>query len=756
MRKTLSWAVACAGFVLLALPATALSANTPYNVREDVKLVPKAVSDGTLPIIADALAPKSIRTARLRTFAASTAVVGETRNWLALDDSFGAYYRKGFTLRGVGAHAEVWVASELNRRGASGTEFLAGDCRNPRTSITDAQVNYLINEFDTNIWPKEADAFAIAPDHDGSQALLGAPFNPLGDGSKTVILVDNVRDDNFYDTNGLSGFAYIAGFFSTQLNAYFDRNIMTIDAFDWLHRTGATPPDNPSTDPCTNARAHPFLYEGTFAHEYQHLLEHYSDPDEVTWVNEGLSDWAMSLTGYAHPEIPITQVGFDPHIQTFEGWMPGNGGPENSLTRWSDQGGGEILADYGAAYSFMTYLDDHYGHSFMSALHRSPGNGLVGLQDVLNTLAPPSTASRRHDGNREGHGERGQPLAKVTALDLTNIWAVTMATDGLIDNGADIKDDWNPSTYSSSKLFSTINWDNANAYSSPGAPSNGSDYVRLRGASGAYLSGRDIDSLSFLGSKTLPDKPVAWSVDANPPSHAADPALYSDFGNLRDEAIVKQVTVTSPSLTFDALWNEELGWDFGFVQVSTDGGVTYSSLSCTDTTTTTDPDALPTARQNVPGFTGYSGDWQAEACDVSAYSGQTVQLAFRTYNDPATLGDSDAIAPGFWVDNVKLGTTVVSDGSSLTGWQSPTQVHPSTVSNFTVWILSANNKRITLRQLPLNSDFALKGKTKAEKYVDKKADLVAAIITYNDPAETSDQYAPYVLSVNGVVQPGGN
>jgi hypothetical protein len=48
-------------------------------------------------------------------------------------------------------------------------------------------------------------------------------------------------------------------------------------------------------------RPRPFLYEGTFAHEYQHLLEHYSDPDEVNWINEGLSDWAWSLTGYAHP-----------------------------------------------------------------------------------------------------------------------------------------------------------------------------------------------------------------------------------------------------------------------------------------------------------------------------------------------------------------------------------------------------------------------------------------------------------------------
>ena len=35
---------------------------------------------------------------------------------------------------------------------------------------------------------------------------------------------------------------------------------------------------------------------------------------------------------------------------------PAFGGPEQSLTRWQDQGAPEILADYGIAYAFMEYL----------------------------------------------------------------------------------------------------------------------------------------------------------------------------------------------------------------------------------------------------------------------------------------------------------------------------------------------------------------------------------------------------------------
>ena len=53
-------------------------------------------------------------------------------------------------------------------------------------------------------------------------------------------------------------------------------------------------------------------------------------------------------------------------MQCFLGWLTvqtdanpnprATSGPENSLTRWSDQGDGEILCDYGAAYTFMEYV----------------------------------------------------------------------------------------------------------------------------------------------------------------------------------------------------------------------------------------------------------------------------------------------------------------------------------------------------------------------------------------------------------------
>ena len=37
------------------------------------------------------------------------------------------------------------------------------------TDITDDQVQNLITEFDTNMFPKESAAFSVAPDRDGSE-----------------------------------------------------------------------------------------------------------------------------------------------------------------------------------------------------------------------------------------------------------------------------------------------------------------------------------------------------------------------------------------------------------------------------------------------------------------------------------------------------------------------------------------------------------------------------------------------------------
>ena len=739
--------------VVAAAPAT--SANT-QRFDIETKHAGVAVQSGVLPLertpTTQSVERAAGATARMSALAADPPL-GTTRMMPVLDDVFGVYRIRQFTLRAIGEHVEIWVQSHApDAQGVSGTSFLPGDCRNNRTTVTDSQLASMVHEFDTNMYPKESDAFSVPPTRDGTDAVLTqAGFGSyLGDGDKIVTLVSNVRDTNFYSLNNPTGLGYIAGFFSSQVNDFLDRNVMTIDAFDWLHRTGPNPPDEPVPGNfCTSAPARPFLYEGVFAHEYQHLLEHYEDADEVNWINEGLADWAQTLTGYVNPALPVTDKGFDSHIQCFTGFLEvatpanvnpsTNCGPENSLTRWEDQGPLEILADYGAAYTMMELLHGRYGTAYMSALHRGDANGFDGVDEALAAT---------------GNG-------KADAQSIFDDWTLSVALDGLIDDGYKTLGSANEKSFTVPTLDTTIRWASVNAYSTPGAPSNGSDYVQLRNGS-QMLTGGQIQSLGFKGATTLPTAPLAWTIAANPPGQTGDPALYSGSGTDRDEAAVTPVTVPagSPSLTFNALWDLELGWDYAFVQISTDGGATYTSIPCTDTTTDHDPGAVAEVVEKLPGFTGLSGDtgvWTAQTCSLSAYAGQSVLLAFRTVHDPAVEGNGELDPSGFWVDDITVGGTLVSDGSSLAPFKSLSETRPTAVSNFTVTLLSidAKSKKITVKRFPLTGEFSISGQADVQKYIDKKADFVGAVVTYNDPSESVTQYAPYQLTVNGVVQPGG-
>ncbi|MGH2793010.1 MAG: peptidase M6 [Actinomycetota bacterium] len=665
--------------------------------------------------------------------------VGNKRTWLALDDANGSIYLKKYKLRGIGDHIEVWVADDGDGI-SKNTDFPRGDCRNGiRTTITDEQVAHLIDEFDGNIYPLESETFSTPPARDGSNALLPQIIPRLpdnlyhGEGDNIVVLVDNVRDDNFYDTDNANTLSYIAGFFFSVFNEYFDRNVMTIDAWDWIHRTGDNPPNEPSTDPCTSAPARPNLYESVFAHEYQHLLEYYEDVDEYSWVNEGLSNFSEILTGYADFSIPITETGFDSAVQCFLGntgiQTPANpitfeGGPENSLTLWGDQNDdpSEILCDYGAASTIMMMLNSRYGTEFMGDLHREDANGLEGLQAGLDAVG-----------------------AGTTARQVVHDWLAMVALDHQLDGGAALTGG-DAGDFTADGIDGAINWDTVQTYSTPGAPPNGADFVRLRDASDAYLSAGEIAEISFNGAATHNPKPIEWTIDNG--------ALYSGAGDNLDRAIIREVAVPAndPTLTFQAQWDTEEFWDFAFVQVSTDGGDTWESLANADTTTEHDPGAVPQVVAELPGFTGSSGGFVPETFDLSAYAGQNILLSFRYITDPSVT------LPGFWVDDVTVGGTLISDGSTLDGWSSLTEINPIDVEGFTVQLVAYTDDGTAawVGDLPLDGDFdgSLSGADVAAQ-IGTTAETVAALVTYNESSELIPDYAPYTLTVNGVVQPGG-
>lgn len=136
---------------------------------------------------------------------------------------------------------------------------------------------------------------------------------------------------------------------------------------------------------------------------------------------------------------------------------------------------------------------------------------------------------------------------------------------------------------------------------------------------------------------------------------------YEWYGGKGDEidhtmrTILDLTNCTNVSLDFWTWYNIEEDWDFGFVQVSTDGGNTWKSMPSSRTTDSIVSDGYPAIKENMPGYTGSSGGWVNEVIGLSQYAGQTIMLQFRYMTDWATTLE------GFFIDDIK----VIDDGNVI-------------------------------------------------------------------------------------------
>lgn len=334
-----------------------------------------------------------------------------------------------------------------------------------------------------------------------------------------------------------------------------------------------------------------------------------------------------------------------------------------------------------------------------------------------------------------------------------------IALDGVLDRGYRLSGG-QAARYRTPTLDASVNWSSPQAYRNPGAPPNGTDYVRLTNASGAFLRADRIRSIAFDGSAGFPRRPVEWRVDPNPIDHAGNAALHSGAGGGLDRGIVRRLTVPNAgaTLSFATRYDLAPGVDFGVVQVSSNGGRTWQSLRGSLTTATADPTATPVVRRNLPGLTGRSGGgqfpvWVDATYDLAAYRGRTVLLAFRYLSDPRVS------FPGWWIDDVRLGRAPLTDGTGLAAWQSFSRVSSEPIVGFTVQLVGysgTRERRAFIQRLPL--DGRLRGEVsgpRLRRLLAPGYDVVAALVTYDEPTEGKATYAPYVLRVNGVLQRGG-
>ncbi|MFC3210580.1 immune inhibitor A domain-containing protein [Planomicrobium okeanokoites] len=489
---------------------------------------------------------------------------------------------KDFTLRSVGDNVEIWVANDL-----------AYGPNNPKPAdvVTQAQVDKLKAEFDSNIYPVATEFFGTPDSLDGSNSplpgMVGLPEGYYEGSDKVIMLVDNVQDEGW---NNPSYPFFVAGFFWQTLENYTDRNIITIDTNSWETRLENT-------------------FFGTTIHELQHLIQADNDGSEETWLNEGMSTFSEYLGGYGHGEGSINF--YLDH-------------PENSLVNWDEHGtaatGPETIADYGQTYLFTLYMYDKFGKEFIRELATDgTSQGMASVDKVLQDYG--------------------------TGKTFTEVYQNFMAALAL-DN-SDVSSDYNFDSIDLRELpvgdgvrGKTVDFEKALTFEKEGVPAWGGDFKE-------FDFGKDVRGLEFDGVDFLP---LQWSTTANP-LDASEQVLHANNGDEADQALIFGATVPTenPTLTFDHYYDIEEQWDYAVVQVSTDNGETWTSLENENTRTDVVEEGYPTIKENVPGFTGHKLDWSTETFDLSAYAGQDVLVSFRNLTD---WGYNDT---GWFIKNVQLG-----------------------------------------------------------------------------------------------------
>lgn len=531
----------------------------------------------------------------------SEAAEGET-TYIGTEKIFLRYMNGGigltyYTLKGIGDKCEVWVANNL--------AYPVGDTR-ATPVITDEQVNKVINEFDSNIYQKDTDFFGMPDSHTGENAILpgmvGLPddyYAPVDGTERVIILVDNIHDENYYDSTYPF---FVAGFYWGTYETYMDRNIISIAARQWDTRLEST-------------------YFPTVAHEFQHLIHADNDSAEESWINEGMSDFAQYLCGYGH------DMG---HVNFFLDH------PENSLVAWDEYyswpTGPETLADYGEAYLFQLYLNDHFGMEFIKALAQNTNQGIDSVNEVLKEFK-----------------------AGIDFEELFRRFTVALS----------VNNDNLPShdMYNFKSIDVKVNYDGAVTYNKPGAPAWGADFIKLDNA-------KSIKDIKFDGIDFMP---IPW-VNMDDPLDPETAVMWGNAGDQADNQTILPVDLTntaSATLNFDTMYDIEETWDFGMVQVSEDNGQTWTSLANGDTRSDVVDEGYPAIKENLPGFTGVCDTWTTESFDLTPYAGKSILVSFRYMTDWGSNGNGVFDVPGWYIKNISIPEIgYVNSCSSLDGFES--------------------------------------------------------------------------------------
>jgi hypothetical protein len=469
--------------------------------------------------------------------------VGDRQTFWVSDQDTNKSFQVEATLRFVTGHVYFWIEE--------GVDYDERDLRN------------LVNTFEEKIYPTD-------------RKFFGSEWTPGVDG-----------DPHLYMLYARHLGATVAGYFSSA-----DEVSPLAHKYSNAHEMFILSADNVDL-------GEEYIY-GTLAHEFQHMIQWYRDPNETTWLSEGFAELAAFLNGYYASGFDFTYTS-NPDLQLTD-W-PG----EDRLT----------YTHYGASFLFVTYFLDRFGDEATQALVADPANGMDSVDNVLREQDVTDPLTER-------------PLR---ADDFFADWTIaTYLQDGSVADGRYTYHNYPdaPSTHDT-ETFSTC------PFTPAGRSVNqyGVDYIRLT-CHGDY-------TLHFEGStavKLLPIDP-----------HSGSYAFWSNRGDVSDMTLTRSFDFANQdgplTLTYWTWYDLEKDFDYLYLEASTDGE-NWQILTTPSCTTKDLSGNSYGCGYNASSSGGKKSQWIQEKVDISSLAGKKVQLRFEYVTDLAVNGE------GFLLDDIAI------------------------------------------------------------------------------------------------------
>ncbi|MSQ14931.1 MAG: hypothetical protein EXR50_03605 [Dehalococcoidia bacterium] len=316
-------------------------------------------------------------------------------------------------------------------------------------------------------------------------------------------------------------------------------------------------------------------YNSVVSHEFQHYLHWLADPNEESWINEGMSVWTEELSGF--------KPGIDRALSQ---------NADIQLTFW-DADPSSSTPHYASAYLFMRYLAQRYGGSrVMGTLMKESADSIDGINDFLAKL---------------GHSDR-----------FTNVFAQWVAAN-FLDSKPGTSGHYDDSPV---KVRATATVRSGESLSSK-VHQFGARYYEIGNI-------RPETIIRFAGepaNKLIPAQPKSGSFQ-----------WWSNRGDFIDSTMTREFDlsgVSSATLVFSLWYDTEDKWDYGYIEASPDGGHTWKIMQGSHITVDNPVgNAFGPGYTGISGG-GNASAWLDERVDLTSYAGGKVLVRFEYITDEA-------------------------------------------------------------------------------------------------------------------------